>query len=56
MKDIKNTVKKYKRIVKIIATTVTVAFTIYTLIPKNEKIEGIDTQPLETYSKEKETV
>ncbi len=48
----KDTVKKYKKIIKILATTATVAITIYTLIPKTEKIKGIDTLPLETYTKE----
>ncbi len=52
----KDTIKKYKRIIKILATTVTVAFTIYTLIPKTEKIEGINTAALETYSKDKENL
>lgn len=45
-----DTIKKYKRIIKIIATTATVAITIYALIPKSEKIKGIDTDPLETLS------
>ena len=52
----KDKIKKYKTIIKILATTATVAMTIYTLIPKSEKIEGINTAPLETYSKEKEAI
>ena len=50
MKDKIKKIKKYIKIVKFAATAATVAMAIYTLIPKNEKIKGIDTLPLETYS------
>jgi len=50
MKDNIKKIKKYIKIVKFAATAATVAMAIYTLIPKNEKIKGIDTLPLETYS------
>ena len=52
MKDNIKKIKKYIKIVKFAATAATVAMAIYTLIPKSEKITGIDTLPLETYSKE----
>ena len=37
-------VKKYLRIAKIAATAAVVAMSVYNLIPKSEKINGIDTK------------
>ena len=47
MKDNIRKIKKYITIIKIAATAATVAMAIYTLIPKSEKIKGIDTTLLE---------
>ncbi len=47
MKDDIKKIKKYIKLVKLVATAATVAMAIYTLIPKNEKITGIDTDMLE---------
>lgn len=52
MKDSIKKIKKYITIIKIAATAATVALAIYTLIPKSEKIKGIDTLPLEKLSSE----
>ena len=50
MKDeIKDIAKKIKIIIKvgkIVATAATVAMAVYTLIPKYEKIEGVNTEVL----------
>ena len=48
MKDNMKKIKKYVKIIKFAAAAATVAMAIYTLIPKSEKIQGIDTLPLET--------
>lgn len=50
MKDSINKVKKYVKLIKFAAAAATVAMAIYTLIPKSEKIEGIDTSALEHYT------
>lgn len=49
MKDIKKTVNKVLKcvaIIKFASTAITVGYKIYTLIPKSEKIKGIDTETL----------
>ena len=49
MKDIKNKLRKALKcvaIIKFASTAITVGYKIYTLIPKNEKIKGIDTEAL----------
>lgn len=47
MKDNIKKIKKYIKLVKFVATAATVAMAIYTLIPKSEKIEGVNTDLLE---------
>lgn len=46
IKDIAKKVKIIIKVGKIAATAATVAMVIYTLIPKYEKIEGINTEVL----------
>lgn len=49
MKDIKKNIKKALKcvaIIKFASTAITVGYKIYTLIPKSEKIKGIDTEAL----------
>ena len=46
IKVIKKKIKKYKLIATVTATAITVAYTVYTLIPKSEKIEDVDVEAL----------
>lgn len=56
MKDSMKKIKKYVKLIKFAAAAATVAMAVYTLIPKSEKITGIDTIALEHYSPEADTV
>ena len=47
MKDDIKKIKRYIKLAKFVAAAATVAITIYTLIPKSEKIEGVNTDLLE---------
>lgn len=52
----KKCIRKAKRLVtllEIAATAAVVAMTVYSLIPKNEKIKNIDTTVLEAYGSQK---
>lgn len=45
--------KKYVKIAKFAASVAVFAMTVYTLIPKSEKITDIDTLPLQTFGTDK---
>ena len=42
--------EKAKKYIKLVASIAVFAMTVYTLIPKSEKIENIDTGALEQYT------
>ncbi len=44
--------EKVKKYIKIAASVAVFAMTVYTLIPKSEKIKGIDTNSLEHFTPE----
>ena len=44
--------EKAKKYIKLAASVAVFAMTVYTLIPKNEKIKGIETDSLELYKPE----
>ena len=50
MKDSMKKIKKYVKLIKFAAACATVAMAVYTLIPKSEKITGLDTDTLEQYT------
>ena len=52
MKDSIKKIKRYAKLIKFAAAAATVAMAVYTLIPKSEKIKGLDTDVLEHYSPE----
>ena len=46
----KKDIEKVKKYIKLAASVAVFAMTVYTLIPKSEKITGIDTDVLEAVS------
>ncbi len=54
MKDSIKKIQKYVKIAKFAASVAVIAMTVYTLIPKSEKITDIDTLPLQTLGAENE--
>lgn len=46
----KKDIEKAKKYIKLAASVAIFAMTVYTLIPKSEKIKGIDTDALERYT------
>lgn len=52
MKEEIKKIKRYVKLIKFAAAAATVAMAIYTLIPKSEKITGIDTDVLEAVGSE----
>ena len=56
MKDSIKKIKKYVKLAKFAASVAVVAMTVYTLIPKSEKITDIDTVPLQTLGADKEDI
>ena len=54
MKENMKKFQKYVKIAKFAASVAVLAMTVYTLIPKSEKITDIDTLPLQTLGTDKE--
>lgn len=50
----KKDIEKAKKYIKLVASLAVFAVTVYTLIPKSDKIEGIDTSKLEQYARAKD--
>lgn len=46
----KKDIEKAKKYIKLAASVAIFAMTVYTLIPKNEKITGVNTDALERYT------
>ena len=46
----KKDIEKAKKYIKLAASVAVFAMTVYTLIPKSDKIKGIDTAPLEEFA------
>ena len=52
--EMKKDIEKAKKYLKVAASLAVFAVTVYTLIPKYDKIEGIDTSNLEQYARAKD--